>query len=193
MVVAQPAAASTRRGLIRLAGTGLGGGAALTLVACGSSRSKTHTTSTVAAPPGPDVPILNHCLDLEHMAITAYTAATPLLSSPSKEAAQRFLSQEIAHAGELAGLIGQAGGKPFKPRQHYDLGNPRTPYEVLGLLYRIEQAQIASYLQSIQLLSNGSIRAAISAILANDAQHQSVLALALGRNPVPSAFVGTGE
>jgi len=124
------------------------------------------------------------------MAIIAYTAAAPLLPTPAKQAAQHFLSQEITHSGEIAGLVHQAGGKPVKPRPRYDLGNPTSVDEVLGLLYRIEQMQLTSYLQSIPLLSRGSSRAAIAAILANEAQHASVLALELGRNPVPSAFAG---
>ncbi len=178
---------------MRLAGTGAGGAVAITLAACGAKRSKTTTTSTTTAAPGPDVPILNHSLDLEHMAITAYTAAAPLLPTAAQMDAQRFLSQEIAHSGELAGLIAQEGGKPVKPRQNYDLGHPSTPDEVLQLLYEIEQLQITSYLQAIQLLSNNSTRQAIAAILANDSQHASVLQLDRGLNPVPAAFVGAAK
>ena len=187
MVDPEPAVAKTRRGLIAVAGAGL---AAVTIEACGSSHAKTKTSTTPKVPPGPDVPILNHALDLEHMAITAYTAATPLLPSSARKAAQRFLSQEITHSGEIAGLVHQAGGKPVKPRARYDLGNPTTADEVLELLYRIEQIQLESYLQAIQLLSTGSTRAAVAAILANEAQHASVLALELGRNPIPAAFAG---
>ena len=188
MVDPGPAVAKTRRNLVALAG---GGAAALALEACGSSRSKTRTSTTPKTPPGPDVPILNHALDLEHMAITAYTAAAPLLPKPARLAAQRFLAQEISHSGEIAGLVHQAGGKPVKPRPHYDLGSPASADEVLALLYQIEQIQLTSYLQSIQLLSTSSTRAAVAAILANEAQHASVLALELGRNPVPSAFAGS--
>jgi rubrerythrin len=180
--------------MIRLAGGGLSAAAAITAEACGSSRaSKTRKTTTLTATPGPDVPILNHALDLEHLAITAYTAATPLLPASAKHAAQRFLAQEISHSGEIAGLVHQAGGKPVKPRPHYDLGNPGSADEVLALLYEIEQLQLTSYLQAIQLLSTGSTRAAIAAILANEAQHQSVLALELGRNPLPAAFAGSAR
>ncbi len=177
--------------MIRLAGGGVGAAAAIVLDACGSSRSKTRTTTTLSTPPGPDVPILNHALDLEHMAITAYTAAAPLLPTSAKHAAQHFLAQEITHSGEIAGLVHQAGGKPVKPRPRYDLGNPSTAHDVLGLLYRIEQLQLTSYLQAIQLLSTPTTRAAVAAILANEAQHASVLALELGRDPVPSAFAGS--
>jgi bacterioferritin (cytochrome b1) len=198
VVNAEGPAPETRRRLVRIACGGIGALAAIGLAACGSSsKSKsasgttTSTTSSTAA--SPDVPILNSALELEHMAIVAYTAATPLLSGTTHLAAQRFLSQELAHAGELAGLVKQAGGDPSKPRASYDLGSPQTTEDVLALLHRIEQAQLALYSQSIPLLSKPSSRAAVAAIFGNDAQHASVIALALGADPVPSAFVGAGK
>ena len=42
--------------------------------------------------------------------IAAYTASIPLLAPDAAEAAKRFLGQELSHAGELSGLIKQAGG-----------------------------------------------------------------------------------
>lgn len=176
-----------------LAGGAIASAAVVTLEACGSSGPKTRTSSIITTTPGPDAPILNHALDLEHMAITAYTASAPLLSGTAHLAAQRFLSQELAHAGEIAGLVHQAGGKPVKPKRSYDLGNPRTTTDVLQLLYAVEQAQIAAYVEAVPLLSEGSSRAAVAAILANEAQHASILLLALGRSPVPGAFVRAGK
>jgi bacterioferritin (cytochrome b1) len=197
-------APETRRGLVRIASGGVGALAALGLAACGSSsksksksnsnsNSMTSTSATSSTAATPDVPILNSALELEQMAIVAYTAATPLLSGSAHLAAQRFLSQELAHAGELAGLVKQAGGEPSKSKASYDLGNPQTTEDVLLLLHRIEQAQLAVYSQAIPLLSKPSSRAAVAAIFGNDAQHASVIALALGDNPVPSAFVGAGK
>ena len=188
-MVAEPAAAPTRRGLLRIAGTGIGGAAAVGLAACASKKSGSHTSSEPTTTPGPDVPILSRALDLEHMAIVAYTASAPLLPQTGQLAAQRFLSQELAHAGELAGLVHQDGGKPSKPRANYDLGNPQTTGDVLALLDRIEQALIAVYLEAIPIVSRGSTRAALAAILGNEAQHSSVLRLQQGRSPVPAAFV----
>jgi bacterioferritin (cytochrome b1) len=179
--------------MVRLAGGGIGVAVALAIEACGSSKSASTLSTTTASTPGPDASILNNALDLEHMAIAAYTAAAPLLPGTAQLAAQRFLAQELAHAGELAGLVKQAGGKPIKPRSSYDLGNPQSTEDVLTLLGRIEEAQLAAYAQAIPLLSLPSSRAAVAAIFANDAQHASVIALALGRNPVPSAFVRPGK
>ena len=64
-----------------------------------------------------DAALLNHLLDLEHMGIAAYTAGIPLLSPAGRKDGQLFLTQELSHAGELAGLVNQAGGKPHKGRE----------------------------------------------------------------------------
>jgi hypothetical protein len=60
---------------------------------------------------------------------------------------------------------------------------------VSEVLVRLENAQIAAYLDAITQLNQSSDRAAIASILANDAQHLSVALLTLGRNPIPDAFV----
>ena len=46
---------------------------------------------------------------------------------------------------------------------------------MLRLLHKIERAQITAYLDAIPKVSLGSTRAALAAVLANDAQHISVL------------------
>jgi bacterioferritin (cytochrome b1) len=186
------AAASTRRTLLRTSGTGLAAGAVVVLAGCGKKgRTDLHKlppTALVA-----DIEMLNRALDLEHKAIAAYTAGIPLLSRHDHAAAKRFLGQELSHAGELAGLINQAGGEPDKPRQSYNLGRPRDRTDVLRLLHELERAQIEGYVQAISVVSPGPVRAAVAAILANDAQHVAVLRSSLGLNPLSGAFVAGGE
>jgi hypothetical protein len=179
--------------VLKAAGAGLAAGAALLLAACGGSHSSSSQATTTATsgpvPNGLDVVLLNHLLDLEHMGIAAYTAGIPLLSPAGRKDGQLFLTQELAHAGELGGLVKQAGGKPHKGRETYDLGHPRTEEDVLKLLHGIERAQIDTYLEAIPKVSLGATRAALAAMLANDAQHISVLRLSLGRRPIPTALV----
>jgi Ferritin-like domain len=127
-----------------------------------------------------DVALLNHALDLEHQAIAVYTAGIPLLSGKAHAAAKHFLNQELDHAGELAGLIKQAGGKGDKPPVSYDFGHPRSAADILSLLHRVEREQIAAYLQITPSLSPGPVRAAVSTVLANDAQHLAVVRASLG-------------
>jgi hypothetical protein len=104
-------------------------------------------------------------------------------------AAAHFLSQELAHVTELKGFIKQVGVHPVRPEPSYDLGHPRTKQDVLSLLRRIEEAQVAAYLDAVTALSPGKLRSAIAAILANHAQQLSVWRTELGLPPLPSAFV----
>lgn len=137
--------------------------------------------------------MLGGVLALERRAIAAYTAGIPLLGRHDRRAATEFLRQELLHAGRLIALITATGG-PVPPRAvSYDLGQPNNARQVLMLLHEVEQAQIAAYLDAVQRLSPGRTRAAAGSILADDAQHVSILRAALGKQPVPSAFVSGSE
>ena len=52
-----------------------------------------------------------------------------------------------------------------------------------------ENKVIANFIDMIPELSSGSTRATIASIVANDAQHVSVLRLTLHKSPIPDAFV----
>ena len=199
-MVTKPAEADdgSRRWLLRGAGAAAGGAAALAIAACGGSHkvsALTGTTTTATTPEfhSREVDMLNHLLELEHVAVAAYTAGIPLLAPSARMAGQRFLTQELSHAGELSGLVGQAGGVAVKAREGYDLGHPRNGDDVLKLLHELERSQIDAYLQAIPKVSLASTRAALAAVMANDAQHISVLRSQLGRQPVPTALVGGHE
>jgi hypothetical protein len=196
LVVSDPAEgdSASRRALLRAAGASVVGGAAVLLSACGGSHHDVATQTTTTTTSGPinnpaDAAMLNHLLDLEHVGIAAYTAGIPLLTPAGRKDGQLFLNQEIAHAGEVGGLVKQVGGVPSKGKESYDLGHPRNGDDVLRLLHGIERAQVSAYLHAIPRVSLGSTRAALAAILGNDAQHISVLRLMLGRRPIPSAIV----
>ena len=100
--------------------------------------------------------LLARALDLEHETIAAYSAGIPCCAGRGSDAAKRFLDFELSHAGELSGLIHQAGVKPARPRAVYDLGHPQTPREVLELLLGLEQRQLAMYLAMVPQLSDGA-------------------------------------
>lgn len=192
----QPAEADdgSRRWLLRGAGAAAGGAAALLIAACGGSgkvAAQTGTTTSATTPQfhSRDIDLLNHLLELEHITVAAYTAGIPLLAPAGRMAGQRFLTQELSHAGEVSGLVRQAGGVAVKAREGYDLGHPRNGDDVLRLLHELERSQIAAYLQAIPKISLASTRAALASVMANDAQHISVLRSQLGRQPVPSALV----
>jgi rubrerythrin len=181
------AAATSRRAL--LGTSGAAAGAAVLLAGCGKKAHRPEVHKIAPRVRAADVAILNRAVDLEYKAIAAYTAGIPLLGGSAHDAAKQFLGQELSHAGELSGLIEQAGGKPNKPKAGYDLGRPRDRTDVLRLLHALERAEIAGYLDAIPNVSPGPVRAAVAAILANDAQHVVVLRAALGLEPLPGAFI----
>jgi hypothetical protein len=176
---------SSRRGLLLAAGAGLAGAV---LAGCGgqSIRQQVHNSKPLLSS---DVDLLNSLLHVEHVAIAAYTAGIPLLAQPTAKAGQLFLNDELSHAGDLAGLVRAAGGKPIKPAPSYALGHPRNSEEVLMLLHSIEQAQISAYLDAIPRLEPGTLKQQVASILANDAQHVAVVRAALGQPAIPSALV----
>jgi hypothetical protein len=185
---------ASRRALLKAAAASFAGGGAVLLAGCGGShKDSSSQTTTTPAPESPDAELLNHLLDLEHIGIAAYTAGIPLLPSSMRITGRRFLTQELSHAGELSGLVNQSGSNPNKAKATYPLGHPRNGEDVLMLLHQIERTQISAYLQAIPRLSTPSTRAAVAAVLANDAQHISVLRIALGRPPVPAALVNGRE
>jgi rubrerythrin len=187
------AARSTRRTLLGRWQTAVAAGAMVGLAGCGNGSSRPNLRKLPPAAKQADRVLLNQALDLEHEAIAAYTAGIPLLDGRPKKAAQLFLEQELSHAGEMYGLVKQAGGRPNKPKAAYDLGHPSTAADVLRLLHDLEQREVRLYLGVITRLSPGSVRAAVAAVLANDAQHVAVLRSTLGMVPLPSPFVTGAE
>jgi rubrerythrin len=128
-------------------------------------------------------------LDVEHAAIAAYTAGIPLLGHPAIDYAKQFLAHELSHVAELSALIHDGGGKPNAALTTYDLGHPRSAQDVLALLRGAERMTIGAYLDAIPKLTERRIRSTMASILANEAEHVSVLRTTLGERPVPSAFV----
>jgi rubrerythrin len=143
------------------------------LAGCGSGRRPPAPLQPTAT--ADDIALLNAILALEQRGIAAYTAAGPLLSDPLRRAAGRILSQELRHAGVLRSLVSQAGAKPRDPDAHYDLGQPNTAADLLALLHEVERGQIDSYLAAIPRVGDPATRQALASIMANDAQHVTVL------------------
>jgi len=192
-VVAAPEgwSASTRRGLLSnvgaLAALGLGPAA---LAGCGHRRPRLHEPLGASAA---DVALLNAALALEQRAIAAYTAAAPLLSGDAQHAAGRFLGQQLTHAGELRRLIKELGGHAHEPLSHYHFGHPRGRAQLLALLHGLEQQQIAAYLHALPLIAVPEVRQSLGAILANHAQHVTVLRAEQGLSPLTGPFVTAAE
>lgn len=181
----------SRRALLRGAGVTVAAGAALGLTACGGTRHHHVPADPVAA--RTDVALLNAAIDAEYHAIAAYTAGIPILGGRQRDAAKQFLNQDLTHATELISLIKKAGGAAHDRSPSYDLGHPQTPAEVLALLHGVERSLIRTYLQVIPRLQPGVTRSVVGSMLANEAEHVSMLRAHLGLAPVPAAFVSGNE
>jgi Ferritin-like domain len=169
-----------------------------------------------------DIAALNALLSLEYRSIAAYTQCIPLLPQPapppsggsqppppptnqpppplvlmaplSFTAAQTFQDHELSHVRELTGLIHQAGGQADKPAAFYDFGpEPKTKLDVLKLLHATEEKVLAGYLGVVDRLTPKQLRGAAAAILANHAQHSTIIRLELGLPPIPSPFLSRPE
>ncbi|MEA2198243.1 MAG: hypothetical protein QOJ25_2294 [Solirubrobacteraceae bacterium] len=187
---------ASRRAFLRLSGASLAGGSGALLTACGGgsgAKRKLVAGSEPAAVRRADISIMNGVLDLEHTAIAAYTAGIPLLTGRARAAATRFLRQELSHASKLHDTIKGAGGKPHLAKASYDLGSPDSETDVLDMLRALEKSLLSAYLAAIPELMPGWLRAVAAGILANEAQHISVLRSVQGQRPVPSAFVTASE
>jgi hypothetical protein len=186
--VVSEAPASRRRFL----SAGVVGSGALLLAACGGDSLKAQLKRD---PPvaRTDVELLNHLVDLEYLAVSAYTAGLPLLSRPAARAAKQFLAQELGHAEGLSILVKEAGGTANKPHESYDLGNPRSADDVLGLLHAVEALQVAAYLGAIPRLGPAKVRTLTAQYFANDAQHISIVRSLLGEAALPAAFANGRE
>jgi len=188
------AAGASRRALLGGAGTALAGLGAIALGGCG--RAATGRKAVKQLPEAlmeSDVRILSRALALERRTVTAYVAGIPLLPHPQAKAARQFLNEELEHTGELISLITATGAKSPPRADSYQLGHPGDATAVLALLHSLETLQITNYLQSIPRLSPGPVRAAVASILTVDAQHVTMVRLAQGQTPVPSAFVSGAE
>jgi hypothetical protein len=179
--------ASTRRGLLAgapavLAGTALG------LAGCGSQQR--HVTVSRRLPAqASELQTLNELRSVELLAITAYTAGIPRLGRQFYWTAKQLLADEVAHAAQLYGLIRHRGGEPTNTPTSYDLGNPRSPRQVLELFASLERLQVSGYLRAIPVMPSGRVRSVLGAILGSDAQHQALVRQALGGPALAGPYV----
>jgi hypothetical protein len=189
--VVVPGSAVSRRQLLSASGAA---GLALALAGCGRAHpAAVHVAKLPPELKAVDAAMFNRLIDAEYIVAAAYIAGIPLLSDHNLRAAKHFLLQEVSHITQLSNLVNVAHGVPHGPRASYDLGRPRREAQVLELIHRAEQVTIRAYLDAIPKLSPGAARAAAASILANEAQHVSVIRRNLGLDPIPDAVVTATE
>jgi hypothetical protein len=153
---------TSRRRFLSRAGLG----SAALLAACSGDERE--------VPPAPrpgDAEVLNGLLAVEYRLVAAYSA----VRGPLRE----LREQEEEHVDALVQAVKEAGGTPRRA--------PATRPE--RDLLALEREAIAAYLDAVGRLSGGELRATASAIMATEAEHESLLLADAGRNPLPSPFV----
>ncbi len=178
---------TSRRRFFRMSGVSVAGASAVLLAACSDD-----TKNPVVGPDESDmadVEILNGALDLEWLAIAAYKAGAPRLRGSALGIAKVFLEQEQEHADGLSAAIKDADGQPNRAKSSYDFPVLRTQADALRFALEVENTAIAAYIDALPKFSQGKLRATAASIITAEAEHLSVLLSALGRDPVPAAFV----
>lgn len=139
---------------------------------------------------GADADVLDALLAQEYAVLAAYGRLRPVLGAAERGLVDRIVAQERRHIAGLEVRIGQLGGRPSTP----PLGQAGQPVHDraggLALVSRLEDRLIALYVDSLPKLSDRPTRAAAASMVANEAQHVSLLSAARGLPPVPAALVG---
>lgn len=178
----------SRRRFFRASGVSLAGGSAMFLAAC-TDDTKNPVKIGPDASDQADVELLNAALDLELMVVAAYKAGAARLQGSALQIGKLFLEQEQEHADGLASAIKDADGTPNHAKSSYDFPVLRSQADALRFAVDLENTAIAAYIDALPKLSDTDLRATAASIITNEAEHLSVLLDALGRDPVPSAFV----
>ncbi len=167
-------------------------GAAAALAGCGLIPTTKPPLSKISvAVKRDDLPILSELLKMEYHLAYAYTASLPQLGSSKFgiRAARWFLHHELAHITAISTLIESAHAEPNTSAGDFGLGHPAGAQAVLGTLERLENQAIRVYQHAIPRLSHGKLRAIAASIMANEAQHVSLVRGVMGLEPVPAALV----
>ena len=183
-----------RRTFLRQAGLAGAGGALLTVG--GGLMPLSRLTGIAAAQEGlTDTAIAGFAQSVELAAVAAYEAAAPALSGDVLAVAQLFLSHHQDHAD----AFGAVAGDDARPQPNEALVAAVTPTlesvaaaveagqdvttDVLKFAKVVENQAAYTYAAALTLLTDPAYAAATSTILPIEAQHATVLSLALGEGP----------
>ncbi len=189
------ASRGSRRSFVKKAGLAGVGGTLLTLG--GGLAPFTRLGGLAAAQDGglTDTQIAGYAQGVELAAVAAYTAAAPALKDAPLAVAQLFLSHHQDHAD----AFGAVAGDDAQPEPNAKLVAAVTPTleavaagvaagtdmtgDVLQFAKTVENQAAYTYAAALTLLTDPAYAAATSTILPIEAQHATVIALALGEGP----------
>ena len=180
---------SGRRSFMKKAGIAGAGGALLT--ATGGFTTITRFSGLAAAQELTDTVIAGYAQSIELAAVAAYEAAAPKLSGDVLAVATLF----AGHHQEHADAFGAVAGDDARPEPNPKLVEAVTPTleavaaaepseelttQILQFAKGVENQAAYTYAAALTLLTDPAYAAATSTILPIEAQHGTVISLALG-------------
>ena len=181
---------ASRRQFFRVGGLFAAGLAASSALAPVTSWAGTMSQSTTD-----DIAILNVALGLEYQAIAAYQvgAESGLLEKPVLAVAVKFQGQHKAHAEVLSSTISKLGGTPVMAKKPDEYGFPtaslKSQADVLEFAAGLEKGAASAYLGAVPQFHNKDLAKAAASIMGDETMHWAILLNALGKDPVPAAFI----
>jgi hypothetical protein len=186
-----------RRSFLRKAGIAGAGGAALTVFGGSLLPSFGSLVGVSAAQGLTDTVIAGYAQSVELAAVAAYTAAAPALKGDPLAVATLFAGHHQQHAD----AFGKVAGKDARPDANPKLvaavtptletvaagvadgkaGTPALTNAVLEFARVLENQAAYTYAAALTLLQSADYAQATSTILPIEAQHATVLAIALGK------------
>ena len=178
------AARSGRRTFLKKAGLAGAGGAALAL---GSGFSPARGLLSFAAAQGglDDQTIAGYAQSVELAAVKAYEMAAPALSKDVLPVGQLFLSHHQQHADAFGSVAGDKKVSEANPKLLAAvspiLAGIKDQEGALEFAFVLENQAAFTYAAALTLLQSADFAAATATILPIEAQHATVLGLALGK------------
>jgi hypothetical protein len=181
------AAKSSRRGFIA------GSAGVVGAVAVGSTLLLPRGLSIPVAAAGrsaaaglDDTTIAGYAQGIELAAVAAYTAAAGVLSKDTLPVAELFLSHHQQHADAFGAVAGDRATTEPNAALMTALGPTlagiKDEMAALEFAFVLEGQAAYTYAAALTLLTDPAYAAATSTILPIEAQHQTVLGLALGKS-----------
>ncbi|MFZ0041654.1 MAG: ferritin-like domain-containing protein [Solirubrobacteraceae bacterium] len=182
----------TRRELLVRGGVGAAGLTSAAILGSGVSEATAAATSPATTF---QIDRLERLIDVEQLLLFCYDAVlSSRVSGPRMHHALRPLrAQELAHIAALTHQLRLRGGTPPPPPTGLEVANDRLSHRKIGgrlgqlkgakdalrLLLTLEQATVGAYYVALTLLDDVQLIKLITQIMANDAQHETMINLQL--------------
>ena len=155
-------------------------------VAIGSTLLPRGLTLGAAAAGLDDATIAGYAQSIELAAVAAYTAAAAVLSKDTLPVGQLFMSHHQQHADAFGAVAGMHATTEANPKLLAAVGPAlaaiKDEMAALEFAFVLEGQAAYTYAAALTLLSDPAYAAATATILPIEAQHQTVLGLALGKS-----------